>query len=91
MRYKIIVPASYKKKVVKFLKKHPSLKETYSQVIRILELDPFHPSLKTHRLKGNLKDLHAISLNLSYRVTLKIIIKNNEVILVDIGGHDSVY
>ncbi len=91
MSYKIITPASYKKKVIKFLKKHPSLQVSYNHVIHILELEPFHPSLKTHRLKGNLKDLHSVSINLSYRITLEIMIKNHKIILVDIGSHDHVY
>lgn len=56
-----------------------------------MEVDPFHPSLRIHQLSGKLKDLHSISINISYRVSVEFMVKNKQIILVSIGTHDEVY
>ena len=50
-----------------------------------------HPSLRLHPLKGRLAGLHAVSISISYRITLKLIIKEKELILVNVGTHEEVY
>ena len=52
---------------------------------------PFHPSLRLHRLKWSLCDLHSVSINISYRITLELVIQGHEIIPVDVGSHDEVY
>ena len=61
------------------------------KTLKILENDPHHPSLRLHRLKGKLKDLHSISINISYRITLEFYLKDKEIVLVNVGHHDEVY
>lgn len=57
--------------------------------------DEHSPSLKTHKLKGKLRDQHAFSVTNDIRaIYKKISIKNQEVIIftfIDIGGHNKVY
>ena len=91
MNYKLVISDEYKKRLKKFLKKHPDMFERYAKCIFILENDPFHPSLRLHKLKGKLSDFHSISINMEYRVIIDFIIKDNEIIPVDIGTHDDVY
>jgi len=57
----------------------------------LLELDPFHPSLRLHKLEGRMSQLHSISINLSYRVVIHFLIADDEIVPVDTGDHDSVY
>ncbi|MBK9257075.1 MAG: type II toxin-antitoxin system RelE/ParE family toxin [Saprospiraceae bacterium] len=57
----------------------------------LLQTNPSHPSLRLHKLKGNLSDLHSVSLNMKYRILLDFIIKDDQVILIDIGDHDGMY
>jgi mRNA-degrading endonuclease YafQ of YafQ-DinJ toxin-antitoxin module len=54
-------------------------------------VDPFHPSLRLHRLKGGLAGLHSVSINMSYRITLEMIFQGKSLLLVDVGSHDNVY
>ena len=75
----------------KFFKKHPDLKEAFEKLVEDLRHDPFQPHLEYHRLSGKLVGVQAVSLTRSYRVTLTIIIKEKEIILLDIGTHDEVY
>jgi len=91
MTYNLIYTNSYIKRASKFVKKHPDLISQYKKTLKLLEIEPSHPSLRLHPLKGKLKDLHSISINIFYRITLEFIIIKKEIILVDVGHHDEVY
>nr|MBC8473407.1 plasmid stabilization protein [Candidatus Omnitrophota bacterium] len=56
-----------------------------------LELNPFHPSLKLHGLSGKLNEIFAVSINVSFRITLELLISEKEITPIDIGIHDDVY
>ncbi len=87
----VVFPEAYVKKATLFLSKHPELKSQYRKVISLLSLNPFHPSLRLHKLKGRLHGLHSISINLRYRITLTLLFKKDQIVLVDLGSHDEVY
>jgi len=87
----LIFTESYEKRARKFLKKHPELEGQYTKTLKLLEINPTHKALRLHKLKGRLKSLHSASINYSYRIAFKFIIKNEEIILVDVGSHDEVY
>jgi len=91
MSFRIIYTKSYLKCATKFAKRHPDLLIQYEKALKLLELNPFHPSLRLHRLSGSLSDLHSISINISYRITLEFLIEDGKIILVNIGSHDEVY
>ncbi len=91
MTYKVIYTDSYIKRATKFLKKHPDLISQYGKTLKILERNPEHPSLRLHQLKGRLKKLHSVSINISYRITLEFYFKDKEIILVNVGHHDDIY
>jgi len=91
MNYKIIQTDYYFKKLKKFIKKHPELLDRYIKTIELLEIDPFHSSLRLHKLNGKLRVYHSVSINMQYRVVIDFIIKNKEIIPIDIGTHDEVY
>lgn len=60
----------------------------------ILSEDPFHPSLKTHKLKGNLSNIWACSIDYKYRILLKFVKDSHNqeaILLIHIGDHDDVY
>jgi len=89
--YRIIYTPGYNKRAARFLKKHPELAIQYEKTLKLLEIDPFHPSLRLHRLKGVLAGLYSVSINISYRVTLEMIMQEKSLLLVDVGSHDEVY
>jgi mRNA-degrading endonuclease YafQ of YafQ-DinJ toxin-antitoxin module len=67
------------------------MKEQYRKTLMLLEANPYHPSLRLHRLQGKLNELHSISVNLSVRITIYFMIQEKNLIPVDIGDHDTVY
>jgi len=91
MNYKIIVTDSYKKRVIKFLKRHRDVLKRYERTLETLEINPYHPSLRLHKLQGKMGEYYSISINLEYRIVIDFIIKENEIIPIDIGTHDEVY
>jgi len=91
MKYKIIYTKSYIRRAGRFIKKYPQLMGQYEKTLKLLELNPFHPSLKLHRLSGRLNELFAVSINLSFRMTLELLISEKEIIPVNIGIHDDIY
>ncbi len=89
--YKIVESKQYTKKLIKFLKKHRNLILKYEKTIFLLESNPHHPSLRLHKLQGNLKEYFSVSLDMEYRIILDFIIIDEQIILIDIGSHDDVY
>lgn len=91
MAYQLLFTESYLKRAKRFAKRHPELKPQYEKTLRLLEQDPFHPSLRLHSLTGRLSGLHSISINLNYRLTLELLIHDERIIPINIGSHEEVY
>jgi mRNA-degrading endonuclease YafQ of YafQ-DinJ toxin-antitoxin module len=91
MPYKLVYPDSYIRRARKFLKNHPEINKQYRKTLQLLELNPYHPSLRLHKLKGRLNGLSSVSINISYRIVIEMIIDGDEILLVNIGKHDRVY
>ena len=91
MAYTIVTPEQFLRQARKFFKKHPDLKERFAKVVADLQHDPFQPALGLHPLTGKLAGLHAVRLTYNYRITLTLLIGAEEIVLLDIGGHDEVY
>jgi mRNA-degrading endonuclease YafQ of YafQ-DinJ toxin-antitoxin module len=91
MSYQLVFTDSYLKRAKKFAKKHPELKQQYLKTLQILELNPFHPALRLHKLSGRLQDVYSVSINLSYRITIELMIENEQIIPINVGTHQEVY
>ena len=89
--HRLLFPKSYEEKARKFLKKHPELVSQYRKTLQLLELNPFHPSLRFHRFKTSSFEGYSVSINLSYRISIEFIIKEKTIILVNIGDHQDIY
>jgi len=88
---KIFKTSYYSKKEKKFFKKHKDLLKTYEKLLEKLQKNPFDKSLKTHKLKGELKEFYACSLTFEYRIIMVIKIIEEKIFLINIGSHDEVY
>jgi addiction module RelE/StbE family toxin len=89
--YKLIETKTYIKKLKKFLKKHPDMLKKYEKTIYLLESTPYHPSLRLHKLKGNLNEFYSMSIDMNYRIIIDFVIIEDKIFLIDIGEHDEVY
>ena len=89
--YAIITTRYFLRRLRRFLRKHPHLRDRYAQVVNDLKENPFAPHLGYHHLSGELKGTQAVSLTYDYRITLTVMITEKEIILLDVGSHDEVY
>ena len=65
------------------------------QTLRQLAEDPFHPSLRTHKLKGDLADVWSCSIDYNYQILFEFVqnLENDgsAILLLNLGTHDEVY
>ena len=90
MPFVLVFTEQYNRRAARFLKRHANLRQHYLKTLQVLEANPAHPSLRLHPLRGKLDGLHSVSINLSYRITLELLIQDGQIIPVNVGGHDAV-
>jgi mRNA-degrading endonuclease YafQ of YafQ-DinJ toxin-antitoxin module len=77
------------------VKRNPQLKDAIADVLNQLVRDPFHPSLRTHKLSGDLANVWSCSINYSLRILFEFVDdpENAEqaILLLTLGSHDEVY
>lgn len=91
MPYQLQFTEGYLRIAVRFLRRHPEVKRQYGKTLALLEANPHHPSLRLHALAGKHEGLHSVSINLSYRITLELLIRDQVIIPLNVGDHDTVY
>ena len=89
--FALVFTEHYNRRAARFLKRHPDLRQQYLKTLQVLQANPAHPSLRLHPLRGKLDALHSVSINLSYRITLELLIQDGKIIPVNVGDHDAVY
>ena len=90
MTWALVFTESYDRRAARWLKRHPDLRQQYLKTLQLLEANPYHPSLRLHALSGRLAGVHSVSINLSYRITLELLIQDERIIPVNVGDHDAV-
>jgi addiction module RelE/StbE family toxin len=88
-----MIHVSYSSHFVKALKKRLTNKISERRFFQKLEVfikNPFHPSLKTHKLSGDLEGYWSFSIEYDLRVIFYFS-SNTKVVFADIGTHDEVY
>ena len=91
MTYVLIFTEQYNRRAARFLKRHPEVHEQYRKTLLLLQANPHHPSLRLHALAGKFAGLHSVSINLSYRITIDFIIRERQIVPINVGDHDAVY
>lgn len=87
----ILFDAAFEKQWLKYLKKLSDReKEQLKERLSIFKEDAFDKRLKTHRLKGNLKEYYAFSISYSDRIVFRLL-GDEEVLFIQVGSHDVCY
>ena len=77
------------------IRKNPAFRPLIEKTVRQLAEDPFHPSLRTHKLKGDLSNVWSCSIDYSNRVLFEFIDdpeqQKQAISLLNLGSHDEVY
>ncbi|MBP0000749.1 MAG: type II toxin-antitoxin system YafQ family toxin [Cyanobacteria bacterium SID2] len=93
MNYPLLRSSAFVRNARKYVKKNPGLAADIQETLTALCKDPFQPRLRTHKLKGDLKDSYACSAGYDLRIIFKIVrYEQQQAILLEaIGSHDEVY
>jgi mRNA interferase YafQ len=79
----------------KITKRNPHLRDRITEVLILLAEDPLTPSLKSHKLTGNLEGLWSCSVAYDCRIIFDFSEEDDVVeifiLLVNSGTHDKVY
>lgn len=79
----------------RLIRKNPQLRSVVEKTLRQLEEDCFYPSLRTHKLSGDLANIWSCSIDYQYRILFEFIqdseTQENAILLLNIGSHDEVY
>ena len=81
--------SSFKRAFKKRIKNSPALEEKFWQKLEQFTIEPFDPSLKTHKLSGKLKELWSFTIDYDVRVVFYF--SEEKAVFIDIGSHDEVY
>jgi mRNA interferase YafQ len=85
----------FKRSFKRLVKKNPQLQYKILAVLQLLANDPFTPSLKSHKLTGQLQGLWSCSVVYDCRIIFAFkkdsVTEEDLIVLVDIGSHDEVY
>ena len=90
---KLILTKTFARDAKRLLRRSPQLSKSIKETLELLESEVFHPFLRTHKLKGNLKDCWSCSVVYDVRIVFEIINDDNEeaILLQTIGTHDEIY
>lgn len=77
-------------KLLELNKKDRKLIIKIEKQIKLLESNSNHPSLRTHKLAGNLANRWSISISKGFRM-IYVILEKDVAYFLDLGTHDEVY
>jgi len=76
-------------------RRQPELQARMESTLRQLAEDPFHPTLHSHKLKGELADVWACMVDYDNRILFEFVENpesgEEEIHLLTVGAHDEVY
>jgi len=85
----ILASSYFQKKYKKIVKKNPKLIDLIEKKFDLLQSSPKHPSLRLHKLTGELTNSWSISIQMNLRIIFQYI--DGNILLTNIGPHNEVY
>ena len=73
MTFVLLRSSAFIREARKIVKKYPQTAQNIQSTLELLCTEPFHPRLRTHKLKGNLQDSWACSVGYDLRIIFKFV------------------
>ena len=91
----LIWTGTFTRKLKRLVRQNPQLRPPIEQTLQQLSENSFHPSLRTHKLKGDLSGIWSCPIDYSYRILFKFTREQDreedDILLLTLGSHDEVY
>ena len=84
----VVFSPTFVKKLKTLSIKDKNLLIKIKKQLHLFQLNPQHPSLRLHKLKGDLKDVWSISVTKSFRIIFE---DSNTYYFFDMGEHTYIY
>jgi mRNA-degrading endonuclease YafQ of YafQ-DinJ toxin-antitoxin module len=91
MPYKLLFTEHFTRDAKRFLQRHPDMARAYTKAFARLEGNPYHPSLRLRALSLRLTAIHSLSISLWCRITLHLLITEQEIVPIRVCDHDAVH
>jgi mRNA-degrading endonuclease YafQ of YafQ-DinJ toxin-antitoxin module len=93
MTYRLLRSTAFVRAAQKLVKKNPGIAPDLQKTLELLSKDPFFPTLRTHKLKGQLANSWSSSVTYEVRVVFAFVeFEGQEAILLEtVGTHEEVY
>lgn len=93
MSWKLLPSSAFIRAAKRKTKKNPRLAQDIQNTLDLLALDAYHPSLKTHKLKGQFKGSWACSAGYDLRIVFEFVQHKGSpaILLLTVGTHDEAY
>ena len=73
MKFVLLRSSAFVRNARKIVKKQPQLAQNIRETLELLCIDPFQTRLRTHKLKGELKDSYACSADYDLKIIFKFV------------------
>lgn len=93
MKRALLQSTAFVRAAKRYAKKQPQALEAIREALTRLENDAFDPSLRTHKLKGELAGSWSCSAGYDLRIVFDLVQheKSEAILLLSVGTHDEVY
>lgn len=92
---RLVWSSKFIRELKRLSRRNPQLRPAIEQKLQLLAEEPFHPSLGTHKLKGDLSGIWSCSIDYSNRILFEFVQNSEsneeEILLHTVGSHDDVY
>ncbi len=92
---KLVWSSKFTRAAKKLSRRKPALFKELDRALAQIEIDPHHPSLRTHKLSGEMAGSWACSAGYDFRIIFEFVrnpaTKEGEIHLLSVGTHDEVY
>lgn len=91
----LVWSAAFVRAVKRVLRRNPDLTPKVQRALEQLATDPFHLTLRTHKLKGSLEGAWACTVGYDHRILFEFVRNldsgDEEILLLTMGIHEEVY
>jgi addiction module RelE/StbE family toxin len=93
VKRQLLSTSGFDRSAGKLRRSHPAQAEDLFSILELLAEDAFHPSLRTHKLKGRREGCWACSAGYDLRIVFDFVEHegNQAILLFAVGTHDEVY
>jgi addiction module RelE/StbE family toxin len=92
---RLVWSVAFSRALKRKIRRQPEMQIKVEQTLRQLSTDPFHSSLESHKLKGELAGVWACSVAYDLRILFEFVQNpesgQQEILLLAIGSHNEVY